>query len=248
MWETELGIRHHGCPVSDVSSDHPGVRFENVRRVEHDDGQAKRLLRFEGGQSAVESFAGDFRAHPLTDSLELVSPDGGSESEAAYYVSEIEFTEETPSIRYLVERAGCFRHRTVAVHAGIEYWTVYTRSKGDVRELVDSVRGFDNDVEVRRNVDIGAMTDGGSARQEPFRSALTDRQIEAFRTALSVGYYDDGSRVTIEDIADRLGVHRSTAGEHVKRAENTLLSEIGDRLFPGTTAGDPVGTPEPPNP
>lgn len=233
MWETELGIRHHGCPVSDVSSDHPGVRFENVRRVEREDGRGKRMLCFEGEPSAVESFADDFRAHPLAESLERVSPDGGSESESTYYVSEIEFTEETPSIRHLVERAGCFRHRTVAVHAGIEYWTVYTGSKADARELVDSVRSYGNDVEIRRNVDIGAMTDERSARHDPLRSVLTDRQAEAFRTALSLGYYESGSGVTIEDIADRLGVHRSTAGEHVKRAENALLSELGSRLFPG---------------
>jgi len=232
MWETELGIRHHGCPVSDVSSDHPGVRFENVRRVESANGRAKRLLCFEGEPTAVESFVEDFRTHPATDSLErLPADDTGSEE--AYYISEIEFSEGNPSIRHLIERAGCFRHPTVAVHGGIEYWTVYTQTKREVREIVDSIERFDNDVEILRNVDVGAMADGGTARHGPFRSALTDRQAEAFRTALSLGYYEGGSQVTIQDIADRLGVHRSTAGEHVKRAENALLSELGSQLFPG---------------
>jgi hypothetical protein len=240
MWETELAIRHHGCPVSDVSSDHPGVRFENIRRVGSADGRGKRLLCFEGERSAVEAFVADFRAHPATEGLERVSTDDRS----AYYISEIDYSGENPSIRNLIERAGCFRHPTVVVRGGIEHWTVYTRSKESVREFVDSVERLDNDVEVVRNVDIGPLTDEGAARNAPLRAALTDRQAEAFRTALSMGYYERGSRVTIEDIADRLGVHRSTAGEHVKRAENTLLSEIGARLFPGVDA-EPLDPPSP---
>ena len=236
MWETELAIRHRGCPVSDVSGENPEVRLENVRRVESGDGRAKRLLRFEGKRTAVESFVEDFRAHPATDSLERASPEEDW-SGMAHYVSEIEFTEENPSIRHLVERAGCFRHPTVVVRSGIEHWTVYTGDKGEIREFVDTVERFDNEVEVLRSVHVEALTDRGAARHGPFRSALTDRQVQAFRTALSLGYYERDSQVTIEDIADRLGIHRSTAGEHVKRAENAVLSEVGSRLFPGIESG-----------
>jgi len=247
MWETELAIRHHGCPVSDVSRDNPEVRFENVRRVETADGRAKRLLCFEGERPDVAAFAADFRAHPTAKGLERVSSDSETPA-SAYYISEIDYSEDNPSIRNLIEQAGCFRHPTVVVRGGIEHWTVYTRSKESIREFVGTAEGLDNDVEVPRNVDIGPLTDGGAAQHAPLRAELTDRQAEAFRVALSLGYYERGPSVTIEDIAEELEVHRSTAGEHVKRAENTLLSEIGARLFPGATTGDPVGTPEPPNP
>lgn len=235
MWETELAIRHRGCPVSDVSSDHPAVRFENVRRVRSEGGRAKRLLHFEGEEAAVDAFTEDFRTHPATREFESVSTDGEGTG-AAYYICEMGYTDENPSILDLVERAGCFRHPTVVVRRGIEHWTVYTRSKDAVRGFVDSVERFDNDVEVVRNVDIGSMTDGQPSPHALLRAELTDRQAQTFRTALSLGYYGRDSRVTIEDIAEELGVHRSTAGEHVKRAEDTLLSEVGSRLFPGTAA------------
>lgn len=235
MWETELAIRHRGCPVSDASVAHPEVRFENVRRVESGDGRAKRLLRFEGKRAAVESFVEDFRAHPSTESLERAAEEGGW-SGVAHYVSEIEVTEENPSIRRLVEQAGCFRHPTVVVRSGIEHWTIYTGNKDEVREFVGSVERFDNDVDVLRSVHVEALTDGEAVRHGPFRSALTDRQVQTFRAALSLGYYDGRSQVTIEDIADHLGVHRSTAGEHLKRAEDALLSEVGSRLYPGVEA------------
>jgi len=238
MWETELAIRHRGCPVSDVSSDHPGVRFENVRRVGSATGRAKRLLCFEGDPAAIEAFVEDFRAHPATESFERVTPEE-TRPRAAYYISEIDYDEENPSIRHLIERAGCFRHPTVVVHSGIEYWTVYTRSKGTVRRFVDELERFDNEVEVVRNVDIGPITNEAAIQHAPLRSELTDGQATAFRAALELGYYREDTRVTIEDIAEHLGVHRSTAGEHVKRAENALLSEIGARLFPDLETGRP---------
>lgn len=244
MLETKLAIRHHGCPVSDVSNDHPEVGFENVRRVGPVNGQAKRLLCFEGEQSAVDAFVEDFRVHPAAESLERVSDDGAS----AYYISEVEYSDDNPSIRYLIERAGCFRHPTVAVRGGIEHWTVYTRNKEAVREFVDSVKRLDNDVTVIRNVDIGPLTEEAAIQCAPLQSELTDGQTAAFRVALELGYYREGERVTIADVADHLGVHRSTAGEHIKRAENTLLSEIGSRLFPGNETAKRVEPPEMPSP
>ncbi|PSQ11332.1 hypothetical protein BRC93_05900 [Halobacteriales archaeon QS_5_70_15] len=236
MWETEVAIRHRGCPISDVSIDHPEVRFENVRRVASGDGRAKRLLRFEGERAAVESFVEDFRDHPSADSLERADEERGWPG-VAHYVSEIDFAEGNPPIRRLVEQAGCFRHPTVVVRSGIEHWTIYTGNKDEVREFVDSVERFDNDVNVLRSVHVEALTDGEAVRHGPFRSSLTDRQAQTFRAALSIGYYDGHSQVTMEDIAAHLGVHRSTAGEHLKRAEDALLSEVGSRLFPGVEAG-----------
>lgn len=246
MWETKLAIRHYGCPVSDVSNDHPEVRFENIRRVGSVNGRAKRLLCFEGEQSAISAFVEDFRAHPATESLERISDD--DESASAYYISEVEYSDDNPSIRYLIEQAGCFRHPTVAVRGGIENWTVYTRDKEAVREFVDSVEALDNEVAVVRNVDIGSLTEKAVIQHAPLRMALTDGQAAAFRAALELGYYRADERVTIADIADHLGVHRSTAGEHVKRAENTLLSEIGSRLFPGDATENRAEPPELPNP
>jgi hypothetical protein len=35
-----------------------------------------------------------------------------------------------------------------------------------------------------------------------------------------------------------LEAHCSTAGEHIKRAENTLLSEVGGYLFPDVREGE----------
>lgn len=55
---------------------------------------------------------------------------------------------------------------------------------------------------------------------------LTPRQIECFNAAFELGYYSIPKRVTIEDLASKLGMSRSTLQEHLRKAEIRLLSSI----------------------
>lgn len=231
MWEAELAVRHHGCPVSDVSISHPGIRLENVSRVRLSDGGAKRLLALDGDEAAVDAFAAEFREHDATLGFERVS---GDEAQRPYFISDIEYSNANPSILSLIDRAGCFQYSTVVVEHGIEHWLVYTREKSSLRTLVGTLEERKNNVELARNVDVGPISDEQAIHHDALRSELTEKQLAAFEAALELGYYDDTDRATVEDIAGMLDVHRSTAGEHIKRAENTLLSEVGGYLFPDT--------------
>ena len=55
-------------------------------------------------------------------------------------------------------------------------------------------------------------------------TTLSERQREAAEAALELGYYEQPSRATHEDIADALDCAPSTASEHLKRAEAKLVS------------------------
>lgn len=234
MWEAELAIRHHGCPVSDICYQHPTIRLENVSCVRVSDGLAKRLLRVDADEEPLEQFANDFRNHEAVKSLEEVS---GKSSQDAYFVSRIKFSRDNPSILRLIDQTGCFRYSDVVVQHGIEHWVVYTQEKRSLRNLVAVLEKQNNNVELMRNVDIGPLTDESAIRNAALRDELTEKQIAAFQAALELGYYDQDDRATIDDIADLLEVHRSTAGEHIKRVETTLLSEMGRHLFPELAQG-----------
>jgi hypothetical protein len=54
---------------------------------------------------------------------------------------------------------------------------------------------------------------------------LTDRQQRALEVAVAVGYYDVPRTGSIADVADRLDCAASTAGELVRKAEATVLSD-----------------------
>ncbi len=60
----------------------------------------------------------------------------------------------------------------------------------------------------------------GSTKEFDF---LTQKQREVFELAVRRGYYEEGGEVTLKQLADELGIARSTTGEHLKRAESEVL-------------------------
>lgn len=59
----------------------------------------------------------------------------------------------------------------------------------------------------------------------PF-AGLTERQQQVLCTAVEQGYYDVPREVTYEDIATELDCSASTVGQHLRRIEATVLSQI----------------------
>jgi hypothetical protein len=62
--------------------------------------------------------------------------------------------------------------------------------------------------------------------QRELSSLLTARQQEILDAAVEVGYYEAPRDATHEDVADRVGVSTTTVGEHLRKIEARLLSEI----------------------
>lgn len=72
------------------------------------------------------------------------------------------------------------------------------------------------DVEIHEVGERGLTVDSGA-------SALSERQCEAVHAALDLGYYDQPRRATHEDVAEALDCAASTASEHLRKAEATLI-------------------------
>lgn len=67
---------------------------------------------------------------------------------------------------------------------------------------------------------------------ESARAALSDRQREAVRAAIELGYYETPRKVTYEDIASHLDCAPSTASEHLQKAEAKIVrSTMTEAVF-----------------
>lgn len=55
---------------------------------------------------------------------------------------------------------------------------------------------------------------------------LTPRQQETLRTAVEVGYYREPREVTYQDVADELGIAAGTVGEHLRKIESKILTDV----------------------
>jgi predicted DNA binding protein len=60
---------------------------------------------------------------------------------------------------------------------------------------------------------------------------LSPRQREALMTAREAGYYRIPRQATTAEIADEMGVERRTLEEHLRRAENKLLTALADAIY-----------------
>ncbi|WP_410766093.1 helix-turn-helix domain-containing protein [Haloferax sp. DFSO60] len=54
---------------------------------------------------------------------------------------------------------------------------------------------------------------------------LTDRQREAVAVAVELGYYESPRQGTVSEVAAHLGVSKSTAAEHLRKAEATTMRQ-----------------------
>ena len=57
-------------------------------------------------------------------------------------------------------------------------------------------------------------------------SSLTERQFAAVEAALACGHYQEPREGTVGDVADHLDCATSTAAEHLRRAEATVMRQL----------------------
>lgn len=59
---------------------------------------------------------------------------------------------------------------------------------------------------------------------------LTTRQQEVLSFAVERGYYEEGESVTIKELANEMGISRSTFGGHLQDAERAVMKKAGSDL------------------
>lgn len=123
----------------------------------------------------------------------------------------------------LVER-GFIHEEPVRIHDGWEYWPVFF--PGDrpemERHLEELREEMDADITVTRITSAGG---GGATRTEDVRRVdrLSEGQREAFELARQRGYYEWPRNVSTRELAEELGVSKTTLLEHLRKAESKLL-------------------------
>lgn len=94
--------------------------------------------------------------------------------------------------------------------------------------------GSDADVQaLYRTVEAGstlsfAVVETGAYDPDdaPLARRLTSRQREVLEAAVDLGYYRATRDATLEDVADAVGIAPSTAGEHLRKVEERVFSEL----------------------
>jgi len=64
------------------------------------------------------------------------------------------------------------------------------------------------------------------ADKSSFNRMITSRQEEVLEAAVDLGYYSEPRQASLEDISEVIGISPGTVGEHLRKAEERVFSEL----------------------
>ncbi len=146
------------------------------------------------------------------------------------------------------EAYNCLYQPPTVHRQGWEHYSVIAFDEADIRALYEDLDG-DRDIEVlaKTGLEETRIPHGLVAPIDQLVEGLTDRQIAAVRLALDRGYYETPRKASISELAEATDVARSTYEEHLRKAENKLMGNVGHflRLMLGAESENPLGVDAP---
>ena len=230
LYEASIRVRHE-CPYREISERHPDLTIREwplsdcqVLEITTETTPTDELLAdIEGIGSVLHESEDDDGYHVVTRSC-LCS------------------LEESIVDRF--EAHNCLYQSPTIYRQGWEHYTVVAFDEADVRALLEDLRA-DREIELLAKASISETKIPHSmlAPANQLFETITDRQLAALQLALENGYYTQPRQTSLRELADRTTVARSTFEEHLRKAENKLLTNAGQflRLVTAPSTTDPLG-------
>ncbi|MDD1743031.1 MAG: helix-turn-helix domain-containing protein [Methanomassiliicoccales archaeon] len=124
----------------------------------------------------------------------------------------------------VIQKSGCWSIGPCTYEGGYEVHRLIAPSKNRLRECVSALRlsGKVEILSIRSRETADTFKDLGIL-PVPVLEGLTEKQIEVLISAHESGIFAIPARVKMNDAAKKLGMSRSTYGEHLRKAVNTLM-------------------------
>lgn len=110
--------------------------------------------------------------------------------------------------------------------------TAYVDDRERLSRTIDDLREGPDSWRLRRltTPDRNRAVDSGLTAQLLEDVTVTEKQREAVRTAVEMGYYDEPRDATLGDLASRLGVSRSALSQRLNAVESKLVETLAAEL------------------
>lgn len=195
--------------IADVSRKYPEATFEVLTALPEDE-RGFGLLRFRS--DSVAAILADIRSHGTIEDVSVIQ-----ETAAA---ATIQIVTSKPMLLVAAKRSGIPIEMPVRINDGTA--TVDVSADHDrLSELGTQLSSMGIDFEV----------DYIQQRLQPDQ-LLTDRQRELLQLAVSMGYYDTPRRCTLTELADEIGLAKSTCSETLHRVEEVVMKTFAEELLP----------------
>ena len=226
MHEVTLRIRHRGEPESDISAQYPSLTVRSVSSLTGSTRERKRIHEIIGPESDIEAFVTEFRQAEKVHDMTLLSP---PKNDHVFVAISLDGYQWDSIVQRLTNLGVYFRVGT-SITAGWEHWTLFLDDGDDLAAIVENIEQAGNDVKLLRDVSLSDISGRDQLSISRIAKMLTERQREVLLVAVDLDYYGPSASASIEDIAKVVGIAPTTAWEHLARAEQKVMTEIGTSL------------------
>ncbi|MFC7131453.1 helix-turn-helix domain-containing protein [Haloferax chudinovii] len=227
LYEASFRVKHE-CPYREISERHPDL---TIREWYLDDCQV------------IEITAPGSPSDDLLDEIDRLGTvlHESVDDTGLHVVTQSCLCSLEDSIIERFEAHNCLYQPPTIHRQGWEHYSVIAFDESDIRELLRELEA-DRDIDVLSKTAITAQRIPHSmlAPVDQLFEDVTERQMAALRLALENGYYEQPRKTSLRKLADQTTVARSTYEEHLRKAENKILTSAGQflRLVTATSTTD----------
>jgi predicted DNA binding protein len=210
----------HELPFSNVSKAFPQVNISRWcnREVDILEAESQR-----GG--SIDRFESGLKAATKSLSASLIHIHRYSEN-ALEAVIKCKCASGNSSIA-IAEASNCIPIMPVTYNAGLEHLRLLAFSERDARAAIENLSAISTvTVEGRGRLGRSSARPAMTVSIDDFFSMLTAKQLMALVEAVERGFYDIPKKTTVEEMAAKLGVPRSTFEEHLRKAEVKIMRAV----------------------
>jgi len=205
--------------VSEITTNHPStVRILDCKPTEAKNG-IRQLVEVSSDPEHLNQIVKDVKSSPLVREAYVV------ESRKGRMVGSL-LTKSIFCGMVMESNAFCRSclFQSKAKPDGTIEWTVAFSGREALTELLEKLKAEKIDVKIMRLTSIADV------------ESLTSRQRNIVEVALEEGYFDYPRRISLRNLAKKMGVSASTVSEVLRRAEKKILSTY---TRPGAVEGLP---------
>jgi predicted DNA binding protein len=217
LYQASFRVKHE-CPYRTISEAHPDLTIREWFMNEH------QILEVSAPMPPTDELAADI------DELGTKLFES-NETNDLYVVVRSSLCSLDDSLISRFETHNCLYQPPTVYQQGWEHYTVTAFEDGNVRDLL---RDLDTDRQIEvfstKPVDSKRVPHSELITVDTLFGDLTHRQLEALRIALENGYFDQPRGASVEELAAQTTVSRSTYEEHLRKAENKVISNTENLL------------------
>jgi len=217
LLDTEVRIRHP-CPFCEFSGMFPNVEItlwwnwakETMHFVVPEPALLDRVIRSSEEYLGTKLMFRDDRSAIVTGTFKC---------------------EEYPTVMRVADRHGCWMVPPETYRGGWETHRIICADRGVLRGFVDEIaREWEIEIISLRPRTTSDVVSQIGVVPVHFFAGLTDKQVRSLVAAYEEGLLDVPARGDMDSVARRLGISRSTLGEHLRKAQLQIVRNSYDYL------------------